>query len=75
MLKSIGKNLGFAALFTNIIRRDAMPEEAFIHTAKMTVIKITLKEIQKRWVLYTDSQSFMQSIEYKKENRPILNHI
>ena len=41
--------------------------------------KIELEEIHKRedkrCVLYTDSQSFMQSIEYNKENHPILNII
>ena len=44
----------------------------------MTAIKIILKEIQKtedKNELYTDSQSFMQSIEYNKENHPILNQI
>ena len=44
----------------------------------MTAIKIILKEIQKtedKNELYTDSQSFMQSIEYNKENQSILNQI
>ena len=46
----------------------------------MTAIKIVLKEIKKkredkRWVLYTDFQSSVQSIEYNKENHPILNQI
>ena len=45
----------------------------------MTAIKIALKEIhkreEKRWVIYKDSQNSMQSIEYNKENYPILNQI
>ena len=63
-------------LFT---RRGALPEEASIHIAEMTVVKIALKEIHKRedkrLVIYTDSQSSMQSIKYNKENYPILNQI
>ena len=38
----------------------------------MTVIIVKLKEVHKRenkrWVIYTDSQSSMQPIEYNKEN-------
>ena len=45
----------------------------------MTAIKIALKETQKgevkRWVIYTDFQSSIQSIQYNKENHPILNQI
>ena len=57
----------------------ALLEETSIHTAKMTSIKVALKEIHKRenkrWVIYTDSQSYMQSIEYNRENHSILNQI
>ena len=46
-------------------------EDASIHTAEMTKIKVSLKEIHKRkdkrWVIYIDSQSFMQSIENIKK--------
>ena len=56
-----------------------LSEEASIHTAEITAIKIVLKEIykreDKRWVLYTDFQSSMQSIKYNKENHLILNLI
>ena len=56
-------------LFT---RRGALPEEASIHIAEMTVVKIALKEIHKRedkiWIIYTDTQSPMQSIEYNKKS-------
>ena len=38
-------------------QKGALPKEA-------------LKEIHKRWVIYTDSQSSMQSMKYK-ENHPI----
>ena len=42
-------------------------------------IELVLKEIQKRgdkiWVIYTNYQSYMQSIEYIKENPLILNQI
>ena len=63
----MGKKIGFATVFTDIIRRGVLPEEAFIHTDKMTSIKVALKEIHKRWVIYTDSQSYMQSIEFNKK--------
>ena len=65
----MGKKVGFAVVFTDITRREVLPEEAFINTAKMTAIKVALKEI------YTDSQSSMQSSKYNKENHPILNQI
>ena len=56
-----------------------LPEEASIHTAEMTAIKVAFKEIQKRkdkrWVIYTDSQSSMQAMETNKENHSILNQI
>ena len=58
-LHSIGKKVDFTAVFTVIDGSGALPEEAFIHTAKMTAIKIALKEIQKkedkRWVMHTES--------------------
>ena len=41
----------------------------------MTAIKVALKKIHKIWVIYTNSQSSMQSIEYNRENHPILNQI
>ena len=51
-----------------------LPEEDSIHIAEMTAIKVTLKEIHKkvdkRWVIFTDSQSFVQFSEYNKENHP-----
>ena len=40
--------VGFAAIFTNITRRGALPKEASVHTTEMTAIKIALKEIHKR---------------------------
>ena len=33
------------------------------------------KSEDKRWIVYTDSQSFMQFIEYNKENHSILDRI
>ena len=39
--------MGFAVVFTNIIRKGALPEDASIHTAKIT-IKVALKEIYKK---------------------------
>ena len=61
----------FAAIFTYITRRADLPEETFLHTAKMTAIKVALKEIHKindkRWVIYTYFQSSMQPIEYNKK--------
>ena len=40
---------GFAAVFTDITKRGALPEKNSIHTAKMmTVIKVSLKDIHKK---------------------------
>ena len=68
----MGRKVGFAAVFTDINRKGALPEESFIFTTKMIAIKVSLKEIQKReykiWVIYTYSQSSIHSIEYDKEN-------
>ena len=38
--KSMGRKVDFAVVFTDITRRRALPEEAFIHTAQMTAIKV-----------------------------------
>ena len=43
-LKSIEKKIVFAAVFTDITRSEALLEEAFIHTAKMTAIKMDLQK-------------------------------
>ena len=45
MSKSIGSRVDFVAVFTDNTRRGALFEEAFIHTAKITAIRIALKEI------------------------------
>ena len=37
--KSIGRKVGFAAVFTDTTRRGALPGEASIHTAEMTAMK------------------------------------
>ena len=37
--KSTGRKVDYAAVFTDTIRRVALPEEASIHTAEMTAIK------------------------------------
>ena len=44
----MGRKVYFAMVLTNIIRREILPEEASIHTA----IKVVLKEIYKKWVIY-----------------------
>ena len=71
--------VGLTAVFEDATRRGTLSEEASIHTAEMTAIKIALKEIKKNkgdsWVIYTDSQSSMQAIECNKENHPIINQI
>ena len=46
--KSTGRKVGFAAVFTDITRRGAQPEEASIHTTEMTAIKIAMREIRER---------------------------
>ena len=67
--------VGFAAVYADTTRRVVLHNKAFIHTAKMTAIKINLKEVHKRWVKYKEYQSYMHSIDYKKENHRILNQI
>ena len=42
------RKVGFAAVFTNITKREFLPEEVSIHTAEMTGIKVALREIHKR---------------------------
>ena len=46
--KNPGKKVGLAAVFEDATRRGALPEEASIHTAEMTAIKVALKEIKGR---------------------------
>ena len=76
MSKSIGRKVGFAAIFADITRRGSF-SEASIHTAEMVVIKIALKKTHKRenkrLIIYSGSQSSIQIIEYNKENYLILN--
>ena len=40
--------MGLAAVFEDMTKREALPEEVSIHTAEMTAIKTALKEIKKR---------------------------
>ena len=42
--KTIGKKFGFTAAFADIIRKRALPKEFFIHTAKMSAIKVDLQK-------------------------------
>ena len=42
------RKVGCAVVFTDMSRKGALPEEASIHTAEMTAIKVVLKEIHKR---------------------------
>ena len=46
--KSMGRKLGFTVVFTVITRDGSLPEEASIHTAEMTAIKVALKAIHKK---------------------------
>ena len=43
--KRMERKVGFAAAFTDISRRGALPEEAFIHIAKMTAMRDTKKRV------------------------------
>ena len=47
-LKSTGRKVGFGAVFEDITRRGAVPEEGSIHTAEMIAIKVVMREIQKK---------------------------
>ena len=58
-------------VFTDIIKRGTLPEEGSIHTAEMTAIIETLKEIHKR----KEKKISMKSNSYNKENHPIINQI
>ena len=62
--KSIGRKVGFAAVFTDITTRGVLPKEASIHPGKITAIKVALKEI-----LYAVCTNFQSSMH------PILNQI
>ena len=68
--KSTGRKVGFAAVFTDITRRGSLPEEASIHKAEMTAIKIAMKEIrereERRWVLYILSEL---NASYREQQR------
>ena len=44
----MGRKVGFAAVFTDITRRGALPKEASIQTAELTTITVSLKEIHKK---------------------------
>ena len=63
---STGSKVDFAAVFTDIIRRGALPEEASIHMTEMTTIKTAMSVTQKRedmrWAIYTDSRSSMLAL-------------
>ena len=50
--KSIEKKIGL----------QQYSKKAFIHSAEYTTIKKTLKEFHNKFIIYTDSQSSMQSI-------------
>ena len=77
------KKVGFAAVFINTTRRWAQSEKTSINTVKMAAIKIALKEIHKRWVIYTDScieikgnvlsiQNISNLDRYKQRRRDVL---
>ena len=36
--RSIGRKIGFAAVFADITRKGTLPEEPFIHTAEITLV-------------------------------------
>ena len=52
------KTVSFMAAFMDITRRGDLHEESSIHTVEMTAIKIALKEIYKRWLIYTLSKLY-----------------
>ena len=47
--KSTGRKVGYAAVFTDSTRREALPEEASIHTSEMTAIKKIKKRERAQW--------------------------
>ena len=46
--KSTGRKVGFAAVIADIIKGGVLPEEASVHTAEITAIKIAMREIQRK---------------------------
>ena len=60
----MGRKADFAVVF---YQKKSLHEEIFIYTAKITAIKVTIKDIHKRddkrWVVYIDSQSSITSFE------------
>ena len=50
-----------------------MPEEPYVHTAEMTAIKIALKEVHKKRVIYTLLDLYAVHRKKNKENLLILN--
>ena len=46
--KITGMKVGFAAVFEDFTRKEALPQDASIHTDEMTAIKIGMREIQKK---------------------------
>ena len=45
--KSTGRKVGFAAIFADITRGEALPEVVFIHTTEMSTIKIAMIDTKK----------------------------
>ena len=55
-LKSIGKEIGFAAIFVDINRREVLHEEFSIHTSQNDSNKENPQRDDKRWLIYTLSK-------------------
>ena len=53
-LNIMGRKVGFAALFADIVKREALPNEASILTDKITALREIHEREDKRWVIYTD---------------------
>ena len=64
--------MSFAVVFTDITRREVLPEEASIDMAIKSALKEINKRNGKRWVIITHTKC---SMLYNKENHPILNQI
>ena len=69
-VKKHGKKGRFCSGIHRYYQKWDSTGRAFIHSTEMTAIKVALKEIHKRedkrWVIYRNSQSSMQSIEFNK---------
>ena len=68
--KSMRRKVGFVVVFTDITRREVLPEKNSIHTAKMSAIKVALKDIRKRWYYILSLGALCSLLNATKKKSP-----